>query len=67
MQALGLEFQLLSDVTKEVSRQYGVLAFFPRLARRTTFVVGPRGIIRHIERGKEALSPAGALQACRMI
>jgi alkyl hydroperoxide reductase subunit AhpC len=57
---------LLSDQEKRVSRQYGVLSFFPRLARRTTFVLDQEGVIRHIDRGKAALSPNGVLKMCSL-
>ena len=63
---LGLTFPLLCDTEKKVSRQYGVLGFL-RVARRTTFVIDSKGIIRHIDRGSEAMDPAGAKQACSLL
>ncbi len=63
---LGLTFPLLCDTAKKVSRHYGVLSFL-RVARRTTFVIDPQGIIRHIDRGGQAMDPASAHQACTLL
>lgn len=63
---LGLTFPLLCDTEKKVSRQYGVLGFL-RVAKRTTFVIDPAGVIRHIDRGSEAMDPARAEQACELL
>jgi len=52
-------------VDKKVSRQYGVLNFL-RVAKRTTFVIDPQGVISHIDRGSEAMDPARARQACSL-
>jgi len=62
---LGLTFPLLSDTEKKVSRQYGVLGFL-RVAKRTTFVIDTAGVIRHIDRGSEAMEPARAQQSCSL-
>ncbi len=62
---LGLTFPLLSDSEKKVSRLYGVLSFL-RVAKRTTFVIDATGIIRHIDRGSEAMDPSRAQQACSL-
>ena len=64
-QKLGLTFPLLSDAEKTVSKQYGVLSFFTRMARRTTFVIDRSGVIRHIDNGQDAATPASALKACQ--
>ena len=63
---LRLTFPLLCDTEKNVSRQYGVLGFL-RVARRTTFVIDPQGIIHHIDRGGQAMDPASAHQACKLL
>lgn len=42
-----LDFPLLSDITKEVSRQYGVLLEDKGVALRGTFVIDPRGILQY--------------------
>jgi len=55
---------LLSDFTREVSTNYGILnPKFP-VANRTTFVIDRKGIIRHIDKDKDALDPSGAGAAC---
>jgi len=43
----NLNFPLLADPTKKVTKAYGALAFY-RLARRITFIIDPEGKIRHI-------------------
>jgi peroxiredoxin len=55
-------FPLLSDSQKSVSKLYGVLSLF-RVAKRVTFVVDKQGIIRHIDRGAEAVDPGNSLEA----
>jgi thioredoxin-dependent peroxiredoxin len=42
-----LNFPVLSDPTKKITRSYGALAFY-RLARRMTFIIDPQGKIRRI-------------------
>ena len=42
-----LNFPLLADTTKKVTKAYGALAFY-RLPRRMTFVIDPEGKIRKI-------------------
>ena len=63
---LGITFPILSD-DKSVSRNYGVLMPLIHLAKRTTFVIDPDGIIRHIDRGSEAIGTEGAQQACSLL
>jgi peroxiredoxin Q/BCP len=65
-QSLGIEFPILSDEDKSVSRAYGVLIPLLRLAHRVTFVIDKQGIIREIIKGGAAVSPAGALTACSL-
>ncbi len=64
-QELGVSFPLLSDFMRETARAYGVLIEERGIANRTTFVIDPSGRIVHIEEGKLALDPSGALTACR--
>jgi len=61
---LGISFPLLSDFTRKVSADYGILNIERGFANRVTFVVDKEGKIAHIEEGKTAIDPAGALQAC---
>lgn len=63
----GLEFPLLSDMTREVSKKYGILNEQYQFAMRTTFVVDKQGIIRHIEEGRSAVDPAGAIAICTQL
>lgn len=43
-----LQFPLLSDMTKELSLDYGVLLEEKGIALRGTFIIDPEGILRHI-------------------
>ncbi len=61
---LGLSFPLLSDPDKTVSKAYGIITEGAKFARRSTFVVDKKGIIKHIEEGNTAIDVTGALQAC---
>jgi thioredoxin-dependent peroxiredoxin len=63
-QDAGLSMSLLSDTTKEVTKQYGVLNPLLRFANRTTFVVDQGGVIRHVDAGGGAVDPTGAVQVC---
>jgi len=58
---------LLSDFQRTVSKEYGVLNEEHGFANRATFVVDKNGVIRHIDKGKEALDPSGAGQACSVL
>jgi thioredoxin-dependent peroxiredoxin len=42
-----LNFPVLADPTRKITRAYGALAFY-RLARRMTFIIDPQGKIRKI-------------------
>lgn len=64
---LGVKFPILSDETKAVSRQYGVLIPLIRLASRTTFVIDKEGAIQSIQKGGEAIDPENAQQACSVL
>ncbi len=61
---MGVEFTMLSDFGKSVSRLYGVLDEERGMARRTTFVIDKAGIIRHIDSGADAIDIAGVKAAC---
>ena len=64
---IGVKFQLLSDFTRKVSKEYGILNDERQFARRTTFVVDKEGKIQHIEEGNGAIDPTGAIQMCSML
>jgi len=61
-----LTYPLLSDAGGKVSQAYGVLGATGR-AQRTTFVIDRDGRIQHIEQGSSAMSPEGALTACKRV
>ncbi len=63
----GLNFPLLSDFKRTVSKDYGVLNEEYGFANRTTFVIDKQGIIQHLEKGKDALDPSGAHAACSLL
>ncbi len=65
-QSLGVTFPILSDEQKTVSRQYDVLIPLLRLAHRVTFVIDKEGVIREIIKGRDAIDPSGAFQACKL-
>jgi peroxiredoxin (alkyl hydroperoxide reductase subunit C) len=60
----GLTFPLLSDFQRNVSKEYGIFNEEHGFANRATFVIDKNGAIQHIDKGKEALDPSGAGQAC---
>jgi peroxiredoxin Q/BCP len=62
----GASFPLLCDTAKQVARAYGVLNFTRLFANRVTFVIDKDGIVRHIDKGSDALDPAGAFHACTL-
>lgn len=64
---LGITFPLLSDFTRKVSKEYGILDDERQFSRRTTFVVDKEGKIQHIEEGNGAIDPTGAVTMCSML
>jgi len=63
-QSLGATFPILSDPEKTTAKAYGVLNFTHLFANRVTFVIDKSGVIQHIDKGSEAIDPAGACGAC---
>ncbi len=61
---IGVHFPLLSDMTRKVTREYGLLNEEWNVARRATFVLDKSGKIVHIEEGSSAIDPSGALMMC---
>ena len=49
-EAVGASFVLLSDPEKTNAKAYGVLALGGLYAKRWTFYIDARGIIRHIDK-----------------
>jgi mycoredoxin-dependent peroxiredoxin len=66
-QQIGVTYPLLSDMNHQVSKEYGILNEQAGVANRTTFVVDKEGIIRHIDKDKDALDPTGAGAACDLM
>ncbi len=64
---LKLQFPLLSDFQRTVSKEYGVLIPDRGMANRATFVLDKDGRIEHIEEGSSAIDPTGAETACRRV
>lgn len=64
---LGITFPLLSDFTRKVSKEYGILDDERQFSRRTTFVVDKEGKIQHIEEGSGAIDPTGAVTMCSVL
>ncbi len=50
-----LNFPLLSDPDGSAARKYGVL-FKQTFAKRVTFLIDPRGILRHVDDGVQVAS-----------
>lgn len=63
-QEIGVKFQLLSDMTRKVSKEYGILNEEQQFAMRTTFVVDKNGMIQHVEEGGSAVDPTNAISVC---
>lgn len=43
-----MKIPLLSDFTKQISKDYGVLLEAPGIALRGLFIIDPKGIVRHV-------------------
>ena len=54
----GIQFPLLSDMTRKVSKEYGILNEELQFAMRTTFVVDKNGVIQHVEEGGSEIGRA---------
>ena len=61
-ESLKSPFPLLSDETGETAKAYGVHG--GEYAKRYTFVIGKDGKIVDVFSGRDAIDPAGALNAC---
>lgn len=61
---IGVKFPLLSDMTRQVSKDYGILNDKFQFANRTTFVVDKEGKIQHIQEGNSAIDPTNAIDIC---
>ncbi len=61
---IGVNFPLLSDMSRKVSKEYGILNEEKQFANRTTFVVDKQGVIQFIEEGNSAIDPNNAITVC---
>ena len=64
---IGASFPILSDPEKTTAKAYGVLNFTRPFANRVTFVIEQDGVIRHIDKGSDAIDPAGSCGACSLL
>lgn len=64
---LGVKFNILSDASREISRNYGVFDEKGLVARRTTFVIDSKGVVQKVFMAQEALDPAHSLEACALL
>lgn len=65
---LKVDFPILSDTRREVSRTYGVYDETNDLARRTTVVIDTAGIVRHVDQQRDPAAHAdGAIGICRLL
>jgi len=51
-------------MTRQVSKQYGILNEQMQFANRTTFVVDKQGKIQHVQEGNGAVDPTNAIDIC---
>jgi peroxiredoxin Q/BCP len=64
---LHITFPILSDETKGVTKEYGVLYPLIRVAKRVTFVIDREGVLRSITEGGEAADPSKTAQSCSLL
>jgi len=67
---IGVTFPLLSDMSRKVLKQYGILKAYNvqsdeyEWAQRTTFVIDKQGVIQHVEEEESAINPNNAVAVC---
>lgn len=65
---LKIDFPILSDSKREVSRTYGVYDEANDVARRTTFIVDTAGVVRHVDQQRDPSAHADqAIGMCRLL
>ena len=64
---LGADFPILSDFRREAAKAYGVLNDASGVARRSTFVIDPDGVVQHVDVDRAALDPNAAIGACERV
>ncbi len=60
-------FQLLSDWTRDVTKQYGLYDEAKQFGRRATFVVDKEGKLQQIVVDGLAIDPTSTLDACSLM
>ncbi len=66
-QELAVSFPLLSNVSRKVTKDYGIWNDDRQFVSRTTFVVDKQGVIQYIEEGRSAIDTTGAVAMCTML
>ena len=66
-QDIGVQFPLLSDWKRTVTKEYGLYNEASGYGSRATFLVDKAGIIQHVETGRTAVDPTGVYQACDLL
>ncbi len=64
---LGVKFPILSDATRDISKNYGVWNEQGLVANRSTFVIDKNGVVQKEFLAAEALDPAKSLEACALL
>ena len=64
---LGVKFNILSDASRDISKNYGVFDERGLVARRTTFVIDKNGVVSKEFMAAEALDPNKSLEACELL
>src|SRR5215470_19780887 len=64
---LGVKFSILSDASRDISKNYGVWNDRQLVANRTTFVIDKAGVVQKEFMATEALDPAKSLEACQLL
>jgi peroxiredoxin len=61
---IGAPFAFIADSNAELIKLFGIKTPLIKLAKRTTFVIGEGRKIVHVDSGRSAIDPSGALEAC---
>ncbi len=65
-ESLKAPYPFVGDDKGALVKQYDVKGFLLPMARRITFVVGPRLEVLAISEGADAIDPSGAVAACSL-
>ena len=64
---LGVQFPILSDASRTISKSYGLFNEQQLVANRATFVIDKNGIVQKEFVQTEALDPNKSLEACALL